>query len=169
MHHCISNKTSCKRERRVLLRPCNLQSEKFQISSLASEMIIRELARSLAVFRIKTFNGFFVTCRWASPWNHCWAMEFYNQEIVDNIKHEEEGQFVVVLTDVLEPVLPDNTQSTIDVRDFRINLKRFDKNWSSNAKLFTSYSACGECLFVSRDKRGLWQHLASHKHKKFTL
>lgn len=86
------------------------------------------------------------------------AMEQNPPEIINNIKHEPERHFLVILPDDPDPVP--------EVRDLVVNLHNFDASWSKSPKMFDSYYYCQKCHFPSRQIGDLKDHLRACKGKK---
>lgn len=83
-------------------------------------------------------------------------MEEYSQAIVDNIKHEPERHFLLILPDY--PEATEIQQQNIKERNLVIRLKKFDKKWILKAELLESYFTCDKCRYATRKMYKLTRH-----------
>lgn len=72
-------------------------------------------------------------------------MEYFSEEIVANIKHEQEENFIFDLS-------AGDKVSNVDRRELKIILKPFDDNWKSKAEKSVAYFVCTNCNFVDRQR-----------------
>lgn len=75
-------------------------------------------------------------------------MEIFSQEIVDNIKHEPEVHFELIL-----PAVPEHK-----LKRHSIKAKRFDQRWKCKANLFDSFWACDDCQYVTKNQKDQITH-----------
>lgn len=95
-------------------------------------------------------------------------METYFPEIIDNIKHEPERHFVVVLLDYqetsneLDETLEQTNATTLS--EIQVKINKFNAYWSNrNVELFATYFACEKCDFVAKFLCKLKMHSANCK------
>lgn len=93
-------------------------------------------------------------------------MEIYSQQIVDNIKHEPEEHYMLIM-----PAHPEKTPTDVvhqgNARNPQIYLIAFDRNWKNPAKLFERYFVCGNCDFVTKCSKELKGHGPKCDETKF--
>lgn len=86
-------------------------------------------------------------------------MEDCSKNIIDNIKHEPERHYVLII-----PNAPKNAAD--ELKKLQINLTKFDSNCKKKAKMFGSYLIFEKCDFATNDSVDLNKHLLKCKPKR---
>lgn len=100
-------------------------------------------------------------------------MEDYAPEIIDNIKHEPERHFVMILLDYQESSdeLDEITQETIINSGLRVKVRKFNENWKkTKIKLMETFFVCDRvnCDFISIGNSKLKRHYRNCKGNDYT-